>query len=731
MTEKCDDGNTAAGDGCSAQCTKEDGYTCETPNCTLSSCKTVCGDGYRAGDEECDDGDLESNDGCSSECTVEADCGYTCDGGNATTADVCTSSCGDGFQAHDEACDDGNSVNDDGCTGCSVDAGWTCSGVSCQTSVCTPPTTSSTPTPTTTTSTPPPTSSSSTTVMPTTTPHVIAPEFVHGSICQSSAWPCAENNITVCFSTNSKLNSDLGLALQVSGLLGFNAQSEKVAVQGPPSGDMKIHVLNSSGVVFNESGSWNRTRGDLRIGLANDTQPYQINCFRFTVVNPTQPQECAMVKLSMLGLVLDPLALYTTNSRFCSRDLVRQGECQAGPFPRSPATLLGGGCPLKVVAPVMLLKNIGQSTAKPCSINTITVSLAFNVPMMCSTCLSSGGPRLSISGLNGTSTLSTGEMPVQLVGQTSSGLTAAWNQDGMLILNMSQLPSFEACHDFAFTFNVTNSHLARSSSPVVKAKTSCLETPEQDMTYSPGEAAPLADHLGMCSKKIMSQSNPWPGARNTLTFTFSTNVTLVAQVPVIVLCCTCPPVLGTDQHRSDVLNTFACGRVCVRTDTCHLLLPTSSFSSRILYVLLSSCTCTTSSQCSRIVIDNLTEACASDGMMYIGCKDAKRFSMSPRGAQATAMWTTYSSHDHSRQGKLELFLLEDTDPFEEYTICFNVTNPAVSQSAPNIDMLIKQREVSGTGVGLCVHRPMLSLCLPFVKNVPWLPVRLHDSESYT
>jgi hypothetical protein len=40
-----------------------------------------------------------------------------------------------------------------------------------------------------------------------------------------------------------------------------------------------------------------------------------------------------------------------------------------------------------------------------------------------------------------------------------------------------------------------------------------------------------------------------------------------------------------------------------------------------------------------------------------------------------------------------MYLLEDTEPGTEYTICFNITNPAVSQSAPNIDMLIKQREV--------------------------------------
>jgi hypothetical protein len=124
-------------------------------------------------------------------------------------------------------------------------------------------------------------------------------------------------------------------------------------------------------------------------------------------------------------------------------------------------------------------------------------------------------------------------MPVELVGK-GLNMTAVWNQAGMLVLNMSQLPRIEACHDFAFAFNVTNSHLARSGTPVIKAKTSCLETPEEYMSYSPGEAAPLAQNRGMCSKKIMSQSNPWPGAHNTLTFTFSTNVSLVAKVPAIV-----------------------------------------------------------------------------------------------------------------------------------------------------------------------------------------------------
>jgi cysteine-rich repeat protein len=44
----------------------------------------VCGDGVVSGNEECDDGNTTSGDGCSATCTVEA--GYTCTG----SPSVCT-----------------------------------------------------------------------------------------------------------------------------------------------------------------------------------------------------------------------------------------------------------------------------------------------------------------------------------------------------------------------------------------------------------------------------------------------------------------------------------------------------------------------------------------------------------------------------------------------------------------------------------------------------------------
>lgn len=66
--ETCDDGGTVAGDGCSAACAIEAGYTCAG---APSACATTCGDGVKAGAEECDDGNAASADGCSAACVAE------------------------------------------------------------------------------------------------------------------------------------------------------------------------------------------------------------------------------------------------------------------------------------------------------------------------------------------------------------------------------------------------------------------------------------------------------------------------------------------------------------------------------------------------------------------------------------------------------------------------------------------------------------------------------------
>jgi fibro-slime domain-containing protein len=118
--EECDDGNAVSGDGCSATCQIETGWTCPTPD--MSCVASKCGDGIIAGGETCDDGNAVSGDGCSSTCQVEA--GWTC-----PTADAkcIAKQCGDGIIAGNETCDDGNATAGDGCSAtCQVEPGFAC-----------------------------------------------------------------------------------------------------------------------------------------------------------------------------------------------------------------------------------------------------------------------------------------------------------------------------------------------------------------------------------------------------------------------------------------------------------------------------------------------------------------------------------------------------------------------------------------------------------------------------
>ncbi len=125
--EDCDDGNLTGGDGCSAVCEIEIGWSCtDNPAVmgTPSTCVFGCGNGMVGAGEACDDGDTMGGDGCAANCTEEG--GWTCTG---TMPSACTPFCGDGARRGGEPCDDGNMSAGDGCSStCTVESGWACNG---------------------------------------------------------------------------------------------------------------------------------------------------------------------------------------------------------------------------------------------------------------------------------------------------------------------------------------------------------------------------------------------------------------------------------------------------------------------------------------------------------------------------------------------------------------------------------------------------------------------------
>lgn len=150
LREGCDDGNVTGGDGCSATCAVEIGWSCvAVPRpcggdvCTpplISICEMSdgCGDRNRRVGEQCDDGNVVDGDGCTAGCLLED--GFTCfDVVSSVPQDAPPSytrceprGCGDGMTraSEGEACDDWNLVSGDGCSSaCELEPGFVCEGV--------------------------------------------------------------------------------------------------------------------------------------------------------------------------------------------------------------------------------------------------------------------------------------------------------------------------------------------------------------------------------------------------------------------------------------------------------------------------------------------------------------------------------------------------------------------------------------------------------------------------
>ncbi len=154
-SEVCDDGNTTANDGCDADCKLSDGTTCTGDNqchsgvCdpTSNTCEPAnqCGNGKLEGSEVCDDGNTASGDSCEADCRLP-------NGGGCTSDAECSSglcvngtcqpqnSCGNGNVevANGEACDDANSTPGDGCENdCKLTDGKECTDdTQCHSGVC-------------------------------------------------------------------------------------------------------------------------------------------------------------------------------------------------------------------------------------------------------------------------------------------------------------------------------------------------------------------------------------------------------------------------------------------------------------------------------------------------------------------------------------------------------------------------------------------------------------------
>lgn len=131
--EVCDDGNSKAGDGCTAECDQiEVGWACTTPG---QACEDItrCGDGKITGEETCDYGTAGPSQGCGADCQLRP--GWACP---VPGLPCQAAKCGDGILAGDEECEFTTQAPR-GCSGiCRIEPGYDCdsSTFTCKATVC-------------------------------------------------------------------------------------------------------------------------------------------------------------------------------------------------------------------------------------------------------------------------------------------------------------------------------------------------------------------------------------------------------------------------------------------------------------------------------------------------------------------------------------------------------------------------------------------------------------------
>lgn len=129
--EGCDDDNASGGDGCSAECQIEPGWSCPDLGGTCVDLQ-VCGNAFLEDGEACDDRNQVDGDGCSADCRLEA--GWSCPVPGIRCG---AARCGDGLVVGGEECDDHNPDDGDGCSAaCRVEEGFACAEGGCRETTC-------------------------------------------------------------------------------------------------------------------------------------------------------------------------------------------------------------------------------------------------------------------------------------------------------------------------------------------------------------------------------------------------------------------------------------------------------------------------------------------------------------------------------------------------------------------------------------------------------------------
>jgi hypothetical protein len=391
---------------------------------------------------------------------------------------------------------------------------------------------------------------------------IISPMFVQKNIWQSTPYPCRNNTISVQIQSN--VNVKANTKITIKGLKNTETRTQSIA----------IHACNDV-----LQGSWTQSTGELVFALVTELNSCQMCDISFTVQNPCCCQGSPADGFSIAAdLNCDSISLHSanrltvmTNTSYLHPDVVQ-------PTPDEVA-------PLRIRCPRWVAKSIVQDSSYPCADNKLSVTLAFNVPI-----IARDGTTVTLTGIHDSLTPLSSipiDEPVAIMDELGefmpAKLVAEMKTVGELKVNITgDVPAYQ---NIAFSFTVINPstptcltpNQQTSSSPAcstciesqnvyVRANTKvvsgieltipgdqvpgstfvypsnsnrceslnpekncrlCMQTSYQLMDQPSGKI--MMVQVAKFKVRNIAQSTPWPCALNTLTVSLSTNVPFVSS----------------------------------------------------------------------------------------------------------------------------------------------------------------------------------------------------------
>jgi len=336
--------------------------------------------------------------------------------------------------------------------------------------------------------------------------YIYPPAFTVANVSQASAFPCDTNTISVTFRSNVPLCAkDCFAQITISNLVGAVADDGPLQLSSVDAAEKNTFAAAPKGTPG--FGKWSQADHELTLYLTccmECNKDYRIS---FSVRNHWCVNQAPDIMIGVANseaAVAIPRTLMTSSSR--------------------PLPLGGQEAALGIIQPQFVGKSIEQSSSAPCDSNTITVSLATNVPI-------DAGTKITISGLTQSQTNSTSQMPVYSDSNTTSCLnsTGVWDEEsGELVVQVNTSWSRRGdAWDCIFSFTLDNpAKELQGVVPLVTA-TICAE-------HDPAAAGcPVTSNQMTGTVMVVSpldfeariwQSSPFPCDVNTITVSLTHKV---------------------------------------------------------------------------------------------------------------------------------------------------------------------------------------------------------------